>query len=164
MAACSSDGGGTSDGTGPSGTIVISGSSTVQPISTAVAETFNQSNPDVQISVDGPGTGDGFKLFCQGETDISDASRKIHDDEAKACADAGIEYVELKVAIDGLSILTSINDSTGLTCLSYADLYALAEVDQVRRGEESDAQPRAGEHRMSERRGRSLAVRSRHVQ
>jgi phosphate transport system substrate-binding protein len=107
------------------GDVVVSGSSTVQPISQAVAEAFNATQPNVAISVDGPGTGDGFKLFCQGETDISDASRKIHDDEAKTCADAGIEYVELKVAIDGLSVLTSINDSTGITCLSYADLYAL---------------------------------------
>jgi phosphate transport system substrate-binding protein len=97
----------------------------VQPISEAVKEAFNATNPDVAISVDGPGTGDGFKLFCKGETDISDASRAIKDEEAKACADAGIEYVELKVAIDGMSILTSINDTTGVTCLSFADLYAL---------------------------------------
>ena len=107
------------------GEISISGSSTVQPISQAVAEAFNANQPNVAITVDGPGTGDGFQLFCSGETDISDASRKIKDEEAQACADAGIEYVELKVAIDGLSILTSINDSTGITCLSFADLYAL---------------------------------------
>jgi phosphate transport system substrate-binding protein len=111
--------------TGLTGEITISGSSTVQPISEAVKEAFNAANPDVAISVDGPGTGDGFKLFCQGETDISDASRAIKDEEAKACADAGIEYVEAKVAIDGMSILTSIKDSTGVTCLSFADLYAL---------------------------------------
>lgn len=108
-----------------SGEITISGSSTVQPISEAVKEAFNAANPDVAITVDGPGTGDGFKLFCQGETDISDASRAIKDEEAKACADAGIEYVEAKVAIDGMSILTSVKDTTGVTCLSFADLYAL---------------------------------------
>jgi phosphate transport system substrate-binding protein len=107
------------------GEITISGSSTVQPISEAVKEAFNATNPDVAISVDGPGTGDGFKLFCQGETDISDASRAIKEEEATLCTDAGIDYVELKVAIDGMSILTSINDSTGVTCLSFADLYAL---------------------------------------
>ena len=108
-AACGGDdeGGGTTGGaTGLSGTIVISGSSTVQPISTVVAETFNETNPDVSISVDGPGTSDGFVLFCDGETDISDASRPIKDEEVQACADAGIEYVELPIAIDGLSVIT----------------------------------------------------------
>jgi phosphate transport system substrate-binding protein len=57
--------------------------------------------------VDGPGTGDGFKAFCAGDTDISDASRPIKDEEAQACADAGVEYVELKVAYDGITVLTS---------------------------------------------------------
>jgi phosphate transport system substrate-binding protein len=90
-----------------------------------VAEAFNEQHPDVATTVDGPGTGDGFKLFCKGEIDIADASRKIKDSEAEACATAGIEYVELKVAIDGMSILTSTNNSTGLECLSFADLYAL---------------------------------------
>jgi phosphate transport system substrate-binding protein len=107
------------------GEITVSGSSTVQPISQAVAEAFNTTQADVAITVDGPGTGDGFKLFCKGETDISDASRKIKEEEAKTCADAGIEYVEIQVAIDGMSILTSVNDTTGITCLSFADLYAL---------------------------------------
>jgi phosphate transport system substrate-binding protein len=107
------------------GEVSISGSSTVQPISQAVSEAFNATQPNVAITVDGPGTGDGFKLFCKGETDISDASRKIKDEEAKTCADAGIDFVELKVAIDGMSILTGINDTKAPTCLSFADLYAL---------------------------------------
>jgi phosphate transport system substrate-binding protein len=107
-----------------SGDIVISGSSTVQPISQGVAERFNEIHPDVAIRVDGPGTGDGFQLFCAGDIDISDASRAIREAEAAACAAAGIEYIELKVAIDGLSVLTATpNDA--VTCLSYADLYAL---------------------------------------
>ena len=72
-----------------SGTITISGSSTVQPITSLVAELFNEDvSSDVSITVDGPGTGDGFVLFCDGETDISDASRPIEDEEeATACAD-----------------------------------------------------------------------------
>ena len=78
--------------------IFVSGSSTVEPISTGVAEAFKAANPDFNFTVEGPGTGDGFKKFCAGETDISDASRPIKDEEAEACADAGIEYVELKVA------------------------------------------------------------------
>jgi phosphate transport system substrate-binding protein len=106
------------------GTIAISGSSTVQPITSAIAEAFNGENPDVAISVDGPGTGDGFKLFCAGTTDISDASRKIKDEEAATCKAAGIDYIELKIAIDGISVLTS-KENTALTCLSFADLYAL---------------------------------------
>ena len=58
----------------------------------------------MKIAVDGPGTGDGFELFCQGETDISDASRAIDEEEAAACADAGIEYTELKIAYDGITV------------------------------------------------------------
>jgi phosphate transport system substrate-binding protein len=107
-----------------SGSILVSGSSTVEPISTGVAEAFKEANPDFNFTVEGPGTGDGFKKFCAGETDVSDASRKIKDEEAAACASAGIEYVELKIAYDGMSVLTSPNN-TAVSCLSFADLYAL---------------------------------------
>jgi len=109
---------------GVSGSIFVSGSSTVEPISTGVAEAFKAANPDFNFTVEGPGTGDGFKKFCAGETDISDASRKIKDEEAATCADAGIEYVELKIAIDGMSVLTSVNN-TAIACLSFPDIYAL---------------------------------------
>ena len=86
-AACSGNDSGTTTGsaggdTPLSGNIVVSGSSTVEPISSLVAELFRENNP-VTINVDGPGTGDGFALFCNGETDISDASRPIEDTEAK---------------------------------------------------------------------------------
>ena len=64
------------------------------------------------------------RLFCAGTTDISDASRKIKDEEAAVCKTAGIDYIELKVAIDGLSVLTSTSN-TAVSCLSFADLYAL---------------------------------------
>ena len=107
-----------------SGSVVISGSSTVEPISSIVAEDFAAANDGFDYSVDGPGTGDGFALFCGGETDISDASRPISEEEIAACEDAGISYVELKVAIDGISVLTSpANDD--VSCLSFGDLYAL---------------------------------------
>ncbi len=116
-----SDGGGT---TTLSGDIVISGSSTVEPISSLVAEAFQGNNPDVTVSVEGPGTGDGFQLFCAGETNISDASRPIEDSEAKLCKDAGIDYVELEVGLDGITVMTSpANDA--VTCLNLGDLYAL---------------------------------------
>jgi phosphate transport system substrate-binding protein len=115
---------GSTGGESLTGTIVVSGSSTVQPISNLVAELFNQTSPDVAISVDGPGTGDGFALFCKGETDISDASRAIEEEEATACSDAGIGYVELAIAYDGITVMTN-PDNGDVTCLNKGDLYAL---------------------------------------
>jgi phosphate transport system substrate-binding protein len=109
---------------GSSSGISVSGSSTVEPISTGVAELFKESRPDFNYTIEGPGTGDGFKRFCAGETDISDASRTIRDEEAEACAAAGIEYVELKIAYDGLTIMTNAANEA-ISCLSFADLYAL---------------------------------------
>lgn len=106
------------------GEVVVSGSSTVEPISSLNAEKFVGENPDVEISVDGPGTSDGFELFCKGETDISDASRPIEAEEVKACEEAGIDFIELKVAIDGLSVITSV-DNDQVDCLDFKDLYAL---------------------------------------
>lgn len=113
-----------SGGDGASGSINVSGSSTVEPISTGVAELFKESNPDFNYTIEGPGTGDGFKRFCAGETDISDASRAIKDEEAQACADGGVEYVELTIAYDGLSVLTNVTNDA-IDCLSFADIYAL---------------------------------------
>jgi phosphate transport system substrate-binding protein len=119
-------GGGDDPGDGPSGltgSITISGSSTVEPISALVAELFNEPNPDVSITVNGPGTGDGFELFCQGEIDIADASRPIEEDEVTACQDGGIEYQELEVALDGITVM--VNAASSIECLSTADLYAI---------------------------------------
>jgi len=133
-AACSDDNGGETGGTGGasgstaqnlSGTITISGSSTVQPITSLVAELFNEDvSSDVSITVDGPGTGDGFVLFCDGETDIQDASRTIEDEEKTACDKNGIQYVELAVAFDGITVMTNPANSA-VTCLDQGDLYAL---------------------------------------
>lgn len=119
----SGDAGGGGDGD-LSGSVVISGSSTVEPISIAVAEKFNEKNPDVDIPVDGPGTGDGFELFCNGETDINDASSKIKDKQIAACADSGIEFIELQIGNDGLSVMTNTKNKA-VDCLNFADLYAL---------------------------------------
>ena len=97
----------------------------MEPISAANAQKFSEQNPDVTISVDGPGTGDGFELFCQGDTDISDASRPIDpEEEIPACEENGIEFIELKVAVDGISVLTAA-DNDAVECLSFPDLYAL---------------------------------------
>jgi phosphate transport system substrate-binding protein len=107
-----------------SGTIVVSGSSTVEPISIAVAEEFAAANPNVEISVDGPGTGDGFKLFCAGETDINDASSKVKDSQLEECAANGIEMIELRIGNDGLTMMTNVNNSA-VDCVSFAQIYAL---------------------------------------
>ncbi len=121
-----------------SGEIFISGSSTVEPISLRVQELFNDIHPNVLIAVDGPGTGDGFALFCSGETDISDASRAIKDSEADQCAANGINYVELQVGIDGLGVMTNAaNDA--VECVSFADLYALTGPEATGIGSWADA-------------------------
>jgi phosphate transport system substrate-binding protein len=133
------------DGGALSGEVVISGSSTVEPISSANVQKFNAENPDVAISVDGPGTGDGFELFCNGETDISDASRQIEDEEAAACEANGIEYVELQIGYDGMSVLTSSNNDAAPECLSFADLYALIGPESEGFDNWSDAQAMATE-------------------
>ncbi|HET7870253.1 MAG TPA: phosphate ABC transporter substrate-binding protein PstS family protein [Actinomycetota bacterium] len=125
-AACSSgDNAGSGSGTPAlSGSVAVSGSSTVQPISSLVAEEFSSANPDVQISVDGPGTSDGFVLFCKGETDINDASRAIEPEEKQACKQNGISWVELAVGYDGITVMTN-PDNSAVTCLNTGDLYAL---------------------------------------
>jgi phosphate transport system substrate-binding protein len=152
LAACSSnpdasdpdDSAPADDGDGLAGEIVISGSSTVEPITSIVAEDFGAANPDVQYSVDGPGTGDGFALFCAGETDISDASRAINDEEIAACEEGGVSYIELQVAIDGLSVITSPENSD-VSCLSFGDLYALIGPESQGFDSWSDANDLAGE-------------------
>ncbi|MEJ7721578.1 MAG: substrate-binding domain-containing protein [Ilumatobacteraceae bacterium] len=107
------------------GSVSVSGSSTVEPISVRVGElALEESGGDLQATVEGPGTGDGFELFCGGETDISDASRPIDEEEIAACEEAGVEYVELEVAIDGLTVLTN-PDNADVTCLDVPALYAL---------------------------------------
>lgn len=109
-----------------SGTIEIDGSSTVFPVSEAVAEEFHKIHPDVRVNVGVSGTGGGFKRFTVGEIDISDASRHIKDKEAQAAADNGIEYYPLRVAMDGLSVLVS-PDNDFVECLSVEQLKAIWE-------------------------------------
>lgn len=89
------------------GTIKIDGSSTVAPITTAVAEEFRTSAPNVRVTVGISGTGGGFKRFATGETDISNASRPIKKEEADAAKKNGVEFIELPIAFDGLSIVVN---------------------------------------------------------
>ena len=96
----------------------------MEPISSIVASDFNAANQNVDYSVDGPGTGDGMALLCDGSIDIADASRAIEEEEAAVCEENGINFVELQIGIDGISVITS-PENTSVTCLSFADLYAL---------------------------------------
>jgi len=90
-----------------SGWIRVDGSSTVFPISEAVAEEFQAANPKARVTVGISGTGGGFKKFCAAETDISDASRPIKEIEEQACAAKKVSYIELPVAFDGLSVVVN---------------------------------------------------------
>ena len=90
-----------------SGSIKIDGSSTVYPITEAVAEEYRNKAPKVRVTIGVSGTGGGFKKFSRGETDISDASRPIKDSEAEACANNNIEYIQLEVAYDGLAVVAN---------------------------------------------------------
>ncbi|SFI89391.1 phosphate ABC transporter substrate-binding protein PstS family protein [Planctomicrobium piriforme] len=89
------------------GQVLVDGSSTVAPITTAVAEEFSKLHANVRVPVGTSGTGGGFKKFCSGEIDICDASRGIKDSEKELCQKAGIEYLEMKVGIDGLTIVVN---------------------------------------------------------
>src|SRR5262245_37797747 len=143
----SSDDGSSDDsgvGDGASGTVEISGSSTVEPISSAVADLLAAQNDQIAVNVDGPGTGDGFALFCEGETDISDASRPIDEEEIAACEENGIEFIELEIALDGLTVMTN-PENADVECLSTADLYALMGPESEDVQNWSDAQALADE-------------------
>lgn len=119
MAACGGDAGNASAGL--SGKVQIDGSSTVFPIAEAVAEEFQAANPDVRVTVGFSGSGGGFKRFCNGETDLSDASRPISETEIDTCAAAGIEFTELNVAWDGLSVIVN-PENDFVSCLTTEEL------------------------------------------
>ncbi|HSH23270.1 MAG: PstS family phosphate ABC transporter substrate-binding protein [Actinomycetota bacterium] len=104
-----------------SGSITADGSSTVAPVTEAIAEEFRKEQGGVQVSVGTSGTGGGFKKFCAGEIDIADASRPIKDEEKQACSAAGVEFTEFRVGLDGLVIVTS-SANTFLECLSTEQL------------------------------------------
>jgi phosphate transport system substrate-binding protein len=129
VAACGDDGegGGTAQASAElSGTIRIDGSSTVFPFAQAAAELFSEEQPGVQITVGQSGTGGGFEKFCAGETDISDASRPIdEEEEAPVCAKNGVRYGEVQIANDGIAIATS--KSLTIDCMTVDQLRQLWE-------------------------------------
>jgi phosphate transport system substrate-binding protein len=114
------DGGGATNGASFSGSINGDGSSTVFPITEAVAEEFGNQH-DVDVTVGISGTGGGFEKFCNGETDFSNASRAIKEEEAANCQSNGVAYKEFQVAFDGLSLVANINNDF-VDCLTVEEL------------------------------------------
>ncbi|MCO4293626.1 PstS family phosphate ABC transporter substrate-binding protein [Solitalea sp. MAHUQ-68] len=110
----------------PTGVVKIDGSSTVYPISEAVAEEFREHQPDVNVTVGESGTGGGFKKFSRNEIDISDASRPITAEEIDACTQAGVSFIELPIAFDGLAVVVS-KQNTFIDHLTVAELKKLWE-------------------------------------
>ncbi|MEM9482324.1 MAG: PstS family phosphate ABC transporter substrate-binding protein [Cyanobacteria bacterium P01_F01_bin.116] len=122
------DGGTDVAASGVSGDVLIDGSSTVFPIAEAMSEEFSIANPDTNVTVGVSGSGGGFKKFCAGETDISNASRPIKDEEVATCEEAGIEFIEVPVAFDGLTVVTNqANDWA--QCLTTDQLNAMWSPD-----------------------------------
>ncbi|MEA5452874.1 PstS family phosphate ABC transporter substrate-binding protein [Leptolyngbya sp. CCNP1308] len=111
-----------------SGSVLVDGSSTVFPISEAMAEEFGAVNPDVAVTVGVSGTGGGFKKFCAGETDITGASRPITQEEIDLCAEAGIEYIELPIALDGLTVVVN-PENDFVDCITTEELATIWEPD-----------------------------------
>jgi phosphate transport system substrate-binding protein len=104
-----------------SGRVEADGSSTVGPFTTAAAERFQRENSGVQVTVGVSGTGGGFERFCRGETDLSNASRPIKDEEAAICEEKGIELVEFQVANDALTVVVN-EDNDWVSCLTVDQL------------------------------------------
>ncbi len=126
LAACGGQDSSTTDGASggaTTGQVRVDGSSTVAPLSAAAKELFNATpeGQGIDITVGQSGTGGGFKKFCAGETDISDASRSIKEEESAACAEAGIEYAEIAVANDALTIIVN-KENDWAKCLTVEEL------------------------------------------
>ena len=124
-AACGDDddgdsGSGGGGGEQVSGEIRIDGSSTVAPLTEAIAEGFQSENPDVKVTVGTSGTGGGFEKFCAGETDANDASEQIGEEEIAACEKGGVSYEELQVANDALTVV--VNPENPITCMTVDQL------------------------------------------
>lgn len=127
ISSCNSKTGSKSNGK-LTGSISVDGSSTVYPITEAVAEEFGAANPGVKVTVGESGTGGGFKKFSRAESDINDASRSIKPEEIEACKANGVSYIELEIAYDGLAILVNPKN-TWVDHLTVAELRKIWEPD-----------------------------------
>jgi phosphate transport system substrate-binding protein len=125
LAACGgnneAEAGGGNGGGSVSGEVVADGSSTVGPLTSAAGELFAEQNKNVNVSVATSGTGGGFEKFCQGQTDLSNASRPIEDEEIAICEENGVEYTELRVATDALTVVTSAENDF-VDCITTEEL------------------------------------------
>jgi phosphate transport system substrate-binding protein len=124
--ACSGAGG-SEGGEAVAGNIRIEGSSTVYPITQAAAELFREENPDARIEVGGAGTSDGFEAFCQGDTQISDASRPIEAEELDVCEENGVEFIEIPIAYDGISVVVNKKGNDWATDITSEELKKIWE-------------------------------------
>lgn len=111
---------------GPARVVAVDGSSTVYPIAEAAAEEYRRVNPGARVTVGVSGTGGGFEMFCAGETDISSASRPIRAAEIAACASAGIDFIELPIAYDGIAVVVHA-DNDWVETLTPEDLKRMWE-------------------------------------
>ncbi len=123
VAACGT-GADAGNGDGASGSVAVDGSSTVFPMSNAAYELITEENPGIKATVGASGTGGGFEKFCAGQTDISDASRPIKDEEKATCEKNGVEFTELHVATDALTLVVN-KDLEGVDCLTVDQLKKL---------------------------------------
>ena len=143
VAGCTSEGGngngngnGSGNGNGGgneelSGGISIAGSSTVFPLMQAIGEEFSKNHPDVNIDISSTGSGGGFSnFFCPGDADFNNASRPIKEEEQQLCEDNGVEYVELEVATDALTVVVN-PDNDFVDCLTVDELASIWEADAV---------------------------------
>ena len=134
----------TAGDSGLSGSITVTGSSTVEPVVALQAEWFADANPGVAISVSGPGSSDGAKAGCAGEVPIWNMSRQIKDSEVETCTDNGVEFIELRRGIDGITVITAVGNDA-IECLSFAELYALLSGEATNIGSWADANELSGE-------------------
>ena len=122
LTACGGDAEG-GEATDVTGEVTVDGSSTVFPMTQAAAELFREEAPNVKVAVGQAGTGGGFERFCAGETDISNASREIDEEEVAICEEAGIEHTELQVAVDALTVV--VHPDLEVDCLTVDQLVEL---------------------------------------
>lgn len=127
LSACGGADAGQADGagSGAGGSVKVDGSSTVFPMSDAASELLNEEDPGIKVTVSESGTGGGFEKFCAGRTDISDASRPIEQEEIDACAKEGVDYTELQVATDALTVV--VHPDLDVDCLTTDQLIRLWE-------------------------------------
>lgn len=129
LAGCTEGPGGESTGSQLSGSIRITGSSTVYPVAQAVTEQFRSEHSQVEFNVSRDGSGGGFSnLFCEDNSDFNNASRKISSDEQSQCSDNGVEYHEINIATDALTVIVN-NENDWATSLTTDQLKQIWEAD-----------------------------------